>query len=174
MIFFSGFSLKNEEELFYDYLNNVKENPYVVAGFSYGAIKALEYATNSNNRIDKLILISPAWFCNKSKAFIKTQLLYYKKDADTYTQTFLKNIAYPADIDLSKYIAPSTLSDLEKLLTYSWSSELFKICKNKKLIIETYLGGKDKIIDAYEAHEFFRQYSESFFFKDVGHILRGV
>jgi len=63
---------------------------------------------------------------------------------------------------------------LEKLLTYSWSSELCKICKDKNIIIETYLGGKDKIIDAYEAHEFFRQYSESYLFKDVGHILRGV
>ncbi|SFP18489.1 pimelyl-ACP methyl ester esterase BioV [Hydrogenimonas thermophila] len=174
MIFFSGFSLKNEEELFYDYLNNVKENPYVVVGFSYGAIKALEFTANSNERIDKLILISPAWFCNKSKAFIKTQLLYYKKDADAYTKTFLKNIAYPANLDLSKYIAPATLFDLEKLLTYQWPSEPFKICKNRDIIIETYLGGKDKIIDAYEAHEFFRQYSESYFFKNVGHILMSL
>jgi len=96
MIFFSGFSLKNEEELFYDYLKNVKENPYVVAGFSYGAIKALEYTANSSERIDRLILISPAWFCNKSKAFVKTQLLYYKKDANAYIKAFLKNIAYPS------------------------------------------------------------------------------
>jgi len=173
MIFFSGFSLQNEKELFFDYLKDLKDNHYVVAGFSYGAIKALEFAANSSERIDKLILISPAWFCNKSKAFIKTQLLYYKKDADAYTKTFLKNIAYPANLDLSKYIAPAFFSDLEKLLTYSWPSELFEICKNRNIIIETYLGGKDKIIDAYEAHKFFRQYSQSYLFKDVGHILRG-
>jgi len=79
MIFFSGFSLKNEDEIFFDYLKDVKDNPYVVVGFSYGAIKALEYAVKSQERIDRMILISPAWFCNKSKAFIKTQLLYYKK-----------------------------------------------------------------------------------------------
>ena len=173
MIFFSGFSLKNEDEIFFDYLKDVKDNPYVVVGFSYGAIKALEYAVKSQERIDRMILISPAWFCNKSKAFIKTQLLYYKKDKNAYTKTFLKNIAYPANIDLSKYIAPSTLSDLEKLLTYSWSSELLISCKKRNIIIETYLGGKDKIIDVYEAHKFFRQYSESYLFKDVGHILRG-
>jgi len=62
---------------------------------------------------------------------------------------------------------------LEKLLTYSWSSELLISCKKRNIIIETYLGGKDKIIDVYEAHKFFRQYSESYLFKDVGHILRG-
>jgi pimeloyl-ACP methyl ester carboxylesterase len=172
MIFFSGFSLQDEEELFFDYLKDLKDNPYVVVGFSYGAIKALEFTANSSERIDRLILISPAWFCNRSRAFIRTQLLYFRKDAERYTQTFLKNIAYPANIDLSKYVAPSTLSDLEKLLTYSWPSELFNICKKRDIVIETYLGGKDKIIDAYEAHEFFRQYSESYLFKDVGHILR--
>ena len=172
MIFFSGFSLKNEEELFFDYLGDIKDNVYTVVGFSYGAIKALEFVANSSKRIDRLTLISPAWFCNKSKSFIKAQLLYYKKDTDKYIKTFLKNTAYPANIELSRYTTHTTLSDLERLLTYSWSSELFEICKDKNIIIETYLGGKDKIIDAYKAFEFFRQHSKSYLFKDVGHILK--
>ena len=172
MIFFSGFSLQNEERLFFDYLKDVKDNPYIVVGFSYGAIKASEFTSNSDKRIDRLILISPAWFCNKSEAFIKTQLLYYKKNRDRYIKIFLKNIAYPSNLDLSRYVTYSTLSDLKKLLNYSWPNELFEICKKRKIAIETYLGGKDKIIDAYKAHEFFRQYSQSYLFKDAGHILK--
>ena len=40
MIFKSGFSLKNEQTLFDEYINS---SDYSVCGFSYGAIKAFKY-----------------------------------------------------------------------------------------------------------------------------------
>lgn len=172
MIFFSGFSLQNESELFLEYLDNDLNNPYVVAGFSYGAIRALEYTLQADHRIDKLILLSPAWFCNKSRAFIKTQLIYYKKDPEAYIANFLKNVAYPTHIDLQPYRGDSDVSELETLLTYPWPEEKLHAIAKRKIEIETYLGGEDRILDAYEAYDFFKKVSTCYLFKPFGHLLR--
>ena len=59
MLYFNGFSLQNEEEHFKAYLS---DNDLTIAGFSYGAQKAFEYAYHSKERIDRLILLSPAFF----------------------------------------------------------------------------------------------------------------
>jgi len=48
MKYFNGFSLKDEEIFFSEQLIDTK---YVVAGFSYGAQCAFEYALNSTERI---------------------------------------------------------------------------------------------------------------------------
>ena len=57
--YFSGFCFADESELFSDYLEN---NEFTVCGFSYGAIKAFEEVLNSDLRVDKLQLFSPAFF----------------------------------------------------------------------------------------------------------------
>ena len=98
MIYFNGFALKGEEKFFKEEL---VENDFSVAGFSYGAQKAFEYAYNSTERIDRLILLSPAFFQNHKKSFIRTQLRYYKADEILYTEQFLKNVTYPSNINLS-------------------------------------------------------------------------
>lgn len=59
MRYFSGFCFQNEEALFEPYL--IKSD-FTVAGFSYGAIKAMEYAFTCKTRIDTLQLFSPAFF----------------------------------------------------------------------------------------------------------------
>ena len=59
MKYFSGFSLCNEEELFSDFL---EEGEFNVAGFSFGAQNALEYVLSTDKRVDKLQLLSPAFF----------------------------------------------------------------------------------------------------------------
>ena len=51
MTYFSGFCLHDEEALFERFL---MRNDFCVAGFSYGAIKALNYALTSQKRIDTL------------------------------------------------------------------------------------------------------------------------
>ncbi|BDY11951.1 pimelyl-ACP methyl ester esterase BioV [Hydrogenimonas cancrithermarum] len=172
MIFFSGFSLRNEQELFVEYLDRYHDNPYVIAGFSYGAIKALEYTLQTGRRIDKLILLSPAWFKNKSRAFVKTQLIHYKKEPDRYVETFLKNASDPSPLGLEPYKGPSKIEELEELLTYPWPEEKLQIVVDKKIDIETYLGGRDRIIDAAAAHDFFKNFSTSYLFKPFGHLLR--
>lgn len=70
MKFFSGFCLANEQELFAPYLIR---SDFTVAGFSYGAIKALKYAITCNERIDTLQLFSPAFFQDKDAKFKKLQ-----------------------------------------------------------------------------------------------------
>jgi predicted esterase len=81
MRYFSGFSLLNEEVLLKDYIDS---GEYSVVGFSYGAIKAVEYAINCNMRVDTIILISPAFFQSYDEKFKRVQLLHYKKDKDKY------------------------------------------------------------------------------------------
>jgi len=75
-LYFSGFSLKGEKELFKDY---IIENDFTVSGFSYGAQKAFEYVLNTDNRVDLLQLFSPAFFQDKDKKYKRLQLMFFKK-----------------------------------------------------------------------------------------------
>ncbi len=166
MIFFSGFLLENEQELFKEYIDDSK---YSVAGFSYGAIRAYKYFLKSQKRIDKLQLFSPAFFQNKDEKFKRLQLLAYQKDPLKYKKNFLKNISYPSLYDMSRYCIDADISQLKELLYYKWNlSEAIK----KDLFIEVYLGEKDKIVDSKEAMEFFKEFATVYFIKKVGHILR--
>ena len=89
MKFFSGFCFQNEKEIFKDYK---QEGDFILGGFSYGAIKAFEYALSSKSRIDKLQLFSPAFFQNRDEKFKKLQLIYFKKDPELYINNFFKNV----------------------------------------------------------------------------------
>ena len=51
MVYYSGFSLKDDSSFFEKYL---KQSDYSVAGFSYGAIKAFEYVLTCKERVDIL------------------------------------------------------------------------------------------------------------------------
>jgi predicted esterase len=77
MIYFSGFCFQNEQILFENFL---LKNDFTVAGFSYGAIRAFEYALKNRHRIDTLQLFSPAFFQDKSESFKKLQLLAFQKN----------------------------------------------------------------------------------------------
>ena len=170
MHYFSGFSLQNEAELFAFWL---PKSQYSVVGFSYGAIKAVEYLLKTDRRVDRLLLLSPAYFNNKSEAFKKMQLLYYKKDPQKYRENFLQNLASGSDISLEKYIMPSPpAKDLEELLYYQWNGEKLKRLEQRGISIEVVLGEKDKIIDAEAAKEFFEKYAVTYFIKDANHLLR--
>ncbi len=101
MNYFHGFSLQNEEELFSQYLIN---SDYCVAGFSYGAQQAMEYVYHSKKRIDRLILLSPAFFQMQKPSFIRTQLRYFEAGQEAYVKQFLANVTYPSSLDLSNYL----------------------------------------------------------------------
>ncbi len=170
MHYFSGFSLQNESELFDFWLF---QSNYSIAGFSYGAIKAVEYLLTSNKRVDRLLLLSPAYFDNKSAAFKKMQLLYYKKDPQKYREQFLQNIAYGSNISLEKYIAPfPPAQHLQELLYYQWEAKKLEKLQKRGITIEVILGGEDKIIDANEAKDFFQKYAITYYIKDANHLLR--
>lgn len=166
--YYHGFSLQNEAELFEEY---ILENDFVVSGFSYGAIKAFEYVLNSKKRVDTLQLFSPAFFQTYDEKFKRMQLMFFKKDAKSYSDNFLENIAYPDTIDTSKYFTQGTMEELNELLTYTWYEEKLEELVSRGTKIEIYLGGKDKIIDSTAAKDFFKNYGTVYFIKEKGHIL---
>jgi len=167
-MYFNGFSLKGEEQFFQE---RVLSNDYTVAGFSYGAIKAFEYAFHTTKRVDRLILLSPAFFQNHKKSFIRTQLRYYHADKEAYTQQFLQNVAYPTSIELEKYLADGTYNELEELLSYRWERAKLLALIKRGIVIEVFIGTEDKIVDASKSFEFFSELVPSYFIKGAGHLL---
>jgi hypothetical protein len=166
--YFSGFCFFEESELFKDY---IIQNDFTVSGFSYGAIKAFEEVLNSSIRVDKLQLFSPAFFQTQNEKFKRTQVIYFKKDANAYCQTFLSNVLYPLNIDISKYFKQGAIEELQELLYYEWSQEKLQKLVDKGVKIEVYLGGNDKIIDASKAQEFFKKFATVYYIKEKGHLL---
>jgi hypothetical protein len=166
--YFSGFCFFDESELFDEY---IIRNDFTISGFSYGAIKAFEEVLNSQNRVDKLQLFSPAFFQTQDDKFKRTQVMYFKKDAKIYCDGFLQNVLYPLNIDISKYFKLGTVQELEELLYYEWSEEKLQKLIEKGVKIEVYLGGKDKIIDTSKAKEFFEKFATVYYIKEKGHLL---
>ncbi len=170
MKYFNGFSLQNEEGLFSEYLI---QSELCVTGFSYGAQKAFEHVYESKERIDRLILLSPAFFQTQKPSFIRTQLRYFEAGKETYIKQFLANITDPLSLDLSNYLKVGSKEELEALLTYTWDKQKIQAVLDRGTTIEVFLGKDDKIIDAQAAFDFFELLVTIYFIKDVGHVLRG-
>lgn len=166
--YFSGFCFFDESELFDEYLIR---NDFTICGFSYGAIKAFEEVLNSQNRVDKLQLFSPAFFQTQDDKFKRTQVMYFKKDAKTYCEGFLQNVVYPSSLDISKYFKLGTAQELQELLYYEWSEEKLQEVLLKGTKIEVYLGAVDKIVDSKKAKEFFEKFATVYYIKEKGHLL---
>ncbi len=169
-IYFNGFSLQNEEELFSEYL---VQRDLCVAGFSYGAQKAFEYVYESKERIDRLILLSPAFFQTQKPSFLRTQLRYFEAGQDAYVKEFLVNVTYPSNLNLSTYLKVGTKEELEALLTYIWDGKKIQEVLDRGTTIEVFLGRDDKIINTQAASDFFAPLATTYFMKGVGHVLRG-
>ena len=166
--YFSGFCFFEKSELFQDY---IIQNDFTVSGFSYGAIKAFEEVLNSNNRVDKLQLFSPAFFQTQNEKFKRTQIMYFKKDANAYCQTFLSNVLSPLDLDISKYFKLGSIEELQELLYYEWSEEKLQKLLEKGTKIEVYLGANDKIVETLSAKDFFVNFATVYYIKEKGHLL---
>jgi len=169
MLYFNGFSLQNEEDIFEEY---VIESDLNVAGFSYGAQKAFEYVYNSKERIDRLVLLSPAFFQTQKQSFVRTQLRYFEAGQEAYVKQFLANVTYPSNLDLSNYLKVGTKEELESLLTYKWDEKKIEEVLDRGTTIEVFLGKDDKIIDVQAAFDFFAPLTTTYFIKSVGHLLR--
>ena len=169
-MYFSGFCLKDEYSLF-----ELDLKQFDVAGFSYGAIKAFDYAfekIKNHKRVNKLILLSPAFFQNEDNKFKRMQLIHFKKNKSIYINNFIKNVTYPSDIKIDKYLKEGTFDELKELLYYTWDKKKIDFLIQNGVKLEVYLGKKDKIIDTIQATNFFKEFGEVYFIKQVGHILR--
>ncbi len=172
MKFFSGFGFANEWVLFKDFLDR---GEYTVAGFSYGAQKALRYALDlhrQGKRIQKLQLFSPAYFNELPRPIKQKEILNFAKNPKAYMRFFYKKALYPATIDIQPFIKEPTLGELKELLFFEWRGEELQELKDVGVQIEIYLGEMDKIVDAAKAHRFFKEYGVSHLIKGAGHLLR--
>ena len=171
MKFYSGFSLKDEEYLFSDYLSQTE---YSVCGFSYGAIKALKEVkerVQKGKRVDTLTLLSPAFFQTKPVKFKKLQLMGYKKSKEAYMREFISLCFLPYQKKIVGSCETSA-EELDELLNYEWSIEDFMLLSDKGVKVEVYLGSEDKIIDVVRAKEFFLQVSTVTYIKNANHFLQ--
>jgi hypothetical protein len=174
MKYFNGFCLKNEQTLFKEYL---ELNEFVVAGFSRGAQKALDFVLNSSYRVDKLQLFSPAFF-NVNQKFIDLNLNAFKKDKSSYIKNFLtkaginewkmENGKWIIDLEDIEIDYSCNEEELLEMFTFDW--EKIKEAKNVK--IEVFLGEFDKIIASKKAKIFFKKYADVYFIKKANHFLR--
>ncbi|GAX88150.1 conserved hypothetical protein [Lebetimonas natsushimae] len=174
MKYFSGFCLKNDKAFFNDYL---EESEFVVAGFSFGAQKALEYVLNTDKRVDKLQLLSPAFFYVNQK-FIDVNINAFKKDKLSYIKTFLtkagisewkmENGKWKMDLNGIEIDYSCTEEELYEMFTFNWE----KIKELKNIKIEVFLGEFDKIISLKKAQNFFKNYASVYYIKKANHFLR--
>jgi len=67
-------------------------------------------------------------------------LRHFKLNRDRYIQNFLKNVAYPSDIELNRYLKVGAYSELESLLRYNWSLDRLMELKGRGITIECFLG----------------------------------
>lgn len=170
MKFYSGFSLKNENYCFSDYISR---SEYSVCGFSYGAIKAFQYTIEQlelGMRVDTLQLFSPAFFQTKDYKFRKIQLLAYGKDRDNYLKEFISSCFLPYEKKIVEH-NENSIEELRELLYYEWNIEELKNIAQKGVKIEVYIGGEDKIIDAISARDFFLEVATVTYIKDANHFL---
>lgn len=164
MKYFSGFCLSGESELFREF---TCRGDFCVAGFSYGAQKAIEYTLSSSDRIDKLQLISPAFFQDRDEKFKKLQKIAFRKNSDEYCKNFLKSCGFIDD----RYFKKGTIKELEELLSYRWSEEKLQEIVDRGIEVEVYLGGLDKIINPLHVKDFFKKFATIYYIKEKGHIL---
>ncbi len=167
--FFNGFCFQGEEELFQDLLSN---SPYALNGFSYGAIKAFKRALAISGRVDKLVLISPAFFQTTDLKTKKLQKIFFGKDTQNYLDNFYKQCIFPSDREIEDYKAKGTKEELGELLDFVWEAEKLESLIRKGVSIEVHIGEKDKIINSDEAKEFFQQFGTVYYYKDKGHLLQ--
>ena len=171
MLFFSGFSLKDEEYLFHSYL---LQNDFCVSGFSYGSIKAFSYiqkAIENGQRVDTLQLFSPAFFQSKDEKFKRLQLMSYKKNKKRYLMQFVNACFEPYNKKIIEQ-CETEVQELNELLEYEWSYSALEKLNSLGVKIEVYLGGKDAIIDTKEAERFFKEVATVTYIKEANHFLQ--
>ena len=57
------------------------------------------------------------------------------------------------------------------MLTYVWDAKKLQRIQERGTVIEVFLGGEDKIIDAEAAYDFFLPLATTYYIKKAGHLL---
>lgn len=168
MHYFSGFCFKNEKEIF-SHLPLV-EDIFTFTGFSYGAIKAYQTALLSleeGRRVQRVNLLSPAFFQTKTPSFLKMQIMGFRKDSQKYIKNFL---SLCGNVN-AKYLNMGTIQELQELLYFKWESQQLKRLQDSGVQINVFIGEKDQIISPQEVREFFLPYCTIYSYKNFNHCL---
>ena len=97
--------------------------------------------------------------------------MFFKKDAKSYCDNFLKNVVYPSSKNIKANFKQGSYEELDELLHYEWNQERLQALLDRGIKIEVYVGADDKIVDAQKIKEFFVEYATVYFIKNAGHIL---
>ncbi len=169
VIFYSGFSLKNEGSFFERYLEN---SEYTVAGFSYGAIKAAIHASEATKRIDTLQFFSPAFFQTKKESFKRLQMGAFLKSKDEYIDNFLRTCFVPYEVQEVELDEDASEAQLRELLYFQWTQELMDSIVSKGIRVEVFLGLEDRVIEIQGAREFFLRFATVTSIRTGNHFLQ--
>lgn len=178
MKFFGGFGFKDEVRIFEKILRDLgyfSANPYNICGFSYGAQKAVRFALDSlknDRRINRVILLSPAFFNDKDFAFKDAQIRAFAKNKALYMKAFYKNIGLKKGDEI--YLREIELLDsriLEQCLRYEFKGDDLIFLSSKGVEIVAILGQNDRIIDSLKANDFFSEFGIVYLIKNANHLL---
>ena len=179
MKFFGGFGFSDEVRIFEKILRDLGyfgANPYNICGFSYGAQKAVRYAIDllqSGKRVNRVILLSPAYFNDKDLAFKEAQVRAFAKNPALYMKAFYKNIGLKKGDEIYlREIKGLDSRILEQCLCYEFKGAEMELLKSYGVEIVVILGENDKIIDSHKANAFFSQYGIVYLLKGANHLIR--
>ena len=167
MKFFSGFCVSGESELFVDFL---PKKEAFICGFSFGAINAFEHALTTKEFFKKLILLSPAFYCQTDDKFKEQQLAAFKADEELYKIKLLKKSGLDEESG-KKYGVNGSAEQLEKLLYFGWDKSGFEKLSKMGVKIEVYIGSNDRVVDPNRSVEFFKEHATVYLLKDKNHFL---
>lgn len=142
-----------------------------VCGFSYGAQKAFSYVRKTPD-IKRLILLSPAFYMQKTDEFREAQIGVFADNPELYRLKLLKKSGFAAD-EMTAYQADGTADALRELLYFRWDSgELNKLAM-QGVQIEVYIGSKDGVVEPKPSYEFFKNCGlKTVWLENKNHILR--
>lgn len=166
-MFYSGFCLDGEEELFHEFLPQYGDS--FVSGFSYGSIAALQKAL-SDSSTNRLILLSPAYYAHKSEAFKEAQLTAFLADSALYRLKLLKKSGLSVE-DGEKYAKEGTVEELKELLYFDWNRSAFDTLTQRDVKIEVFIGENDRVVEPDASASFFEEFATVYRLKNKNHIL---
>ena len=173
MRFFGGFGFNDDPGLFSETLDSLGLSncgAYDVLGFSFGAQKALSFALDSPLRINRLILLSAAFFNDRDSHFAPAQLALFRRGKMGYMRQFLKKIGYAPEME--DFLGKANERDLAELLAFRFSAEDLAALRARGVLVLAIFGAADKIINVAHAAAFFAPFGIVYTIKNANHLLR--
>lgn len=162
--------------------NFVHKGIYDISGFGFGAQKAYDEAflrISRGRRVNKLILLSPAFFgngkMNQSDKIL--QIKAFEENKKIYTFNLLKlmgeeNNLMEKNPTSKDFVLKIKSSDLYSMFDYIWDKKKIETLSYRGVSTEIYLGGKDKTINALKISEFFAPHATIYLIKKANHFLK--